>query len=209
MAEPLFSLPPLPYAYDALEPYLNASLLREHHDRQLARYVSQLNALITAHPQLSQWSLEQLTRDWTRLPDEIRVAVRNSAGGVYTHALYFNSLAQPNSTGASKDILSAIDRDFGSMPEFWRSFRFLALKQFGSGNLWLVADRNLRLHLTLLNWQDTPFPLMPLAVADLWEHAWYPQYASDKDAYVNALPALLNWASIGARYRALQAQNMT
>lgn len=203
MAAPLFPLPPLPYDDHALEPHLSAALLREHHDGQFARYTEQLNALISANPQLGQWSLEQMTRDWARLPDNIRVAVRNNAGGVYTHALYFNSLAQPKSAGIPKNILTAIDRDFGSLPDFWRSFRLLAHKQFGSGNLWLVADRNLRLHLTLLNWQDTPFPLMPLGVIDLWEHAWYPQYASDREKYLNTLPALLNWTNISARYQAL------
>lgn len=203
MAENQFTLPPLPYAYDALEPYLNSVVLHEHHDKHFAQYIDHLNQLIADNPKLGQWSLEQMTRDWARLPGDIRIDVRNNAGGVYNHALYFQSLTPPRDIGPDAMVLSAIDRDFGSLSDFWRTFRYLAMKQFGSGNLWLTADRNQRLHLNILNWQDTPFPLMPLAVIDLWEHAWYLQYASRKGDYVDAISPILNWQNISARYRAL------
>lgn len=198
-----FTLPPLPYAYNALEPYLNSAVLGPHHNELFAGYVERLNGLIEAHPKLGQWSLEQMTRDWMRLPDPIRVDVRNNAGGVYNHALYFQSLTPAGGGGPNDILISAIERDFGSLPDFWRAFRYLAMKQFGSGNIFLVADRRRRLQLHILNWQNTPFPLMPLAVVDLWEHAWWPQYGSHKDAYVDAVIPLLNWENIAARYNAL------
>jgi len=195
-----FALPPLPYDYDALLPELDAKTLHFHHDKHFAAYVETLNKLLSDRPEYQSWSLEMLCRNWCELPEGIRQDIRNNAGGVYNHDLYFKTMA-PLPPSIPNDILQqAIDRDFGNLPTLKSALRSAALGQFGSGWAWLVYDREGRLSVTKTANQDTPFPLIPLLCCDVWEHAYYLQYQNRRADYFEAWWRLINWPKVSEHY---------
>ena len=137
-----FTLPPLPYAYDALLPELDERTMHFHHDKHFNTYVENLNKLLQDHPQYHDWSLERLMQDWPELPEDIRQGVRNNAGGVYNHDLYFKTLHPAPASAPGPALQQAIDRDFGDLQGLKAAMRSAALGQFGSGWAWLVTDRD-------------------------------------------------------------------
>ena len=196
-----FSLPPLPYAYDALTPQLDQRTLHFHHDKHFAAYVDNLNKLLSDQPEYQSWSLEQLCWDWCQLPDDIRQGVRNNAGGVYNHDLYFKIMAPTPASTPSGDLAGAITRDFGDLQALKDAMKAAALGQFGSGWAWLVFDREGRLSVRKTANQDTPLPLCPLLACDVWEHAYYLQYQNRRAEYFENWWQLVDWPQLTETYR--------
>lgn len=198
-----FTLPPLPYAYDALAPDLDERTMHFHHDKHFAAYVDNLNKLLESRPEYQGWPLERLMQDWAELPEDIRQGVRNNAGGVYNHDLYFNTLRPLPAAAPGAVLQGAIDRDFGGMQELKSALRTAALGQFGSGWAWLVSDGDGRLSVRRTPNQDSPLPLMPLLGCDVWEHAYYLPYQNRRDEYFEAWWRLIDWPGVTRRYEEL------
>ena len=195
-----FSLPPLPYAYDALTPQLDQRTLRFHHDKHFAAYVDNLNKLLADQPEYQSWSLEQLCRDWCQLHDDIRQGVRNNAGGVYNHDLYFKTMTPTPASTPSGDLAGAITRDFGDLQSLKDTLKATALGVFGSGWAWLTYDREGRLSVQKTANQDTPLPLCPLLTCDVWEHAYYLDYQNRRMYALEALWFVVDWPFVQSRY---------
>lgn len=198
-----FSLPPLPYAYDALLPQIDEKTLHFHHDKHFAAYVENLNKLLADQPLYQNWTLEQLCRDWCQLPDEIRQGVRSNAGGVYNHDLYFQTMAPTPATSPSGPLADAIVWEFGDLPSLKAAMKAAALGQFGSGWAWLVCGKDRKLSVLKTANQDTPLPLHPLLCCDVWEHAYYLQYQNRRGDYFESWWQLIDWPRLSEVYAAL------
>lgn len=198
-----FALPPLPYAYDALAPELDARTLHFHHDKHFATYVENLNKLLQDTPDYQSWSLERLCQDWGSLPESIRQGVRNNAGGVYNHDLYFRTMAPKPATRPTGDLEKAIDRDFGGLEALQTALKTAALGQFGSGWAWLVSTPDGALSIQKTTNQDTPLPLVPLLACDVWEHAYYLDYQNRRGDYFDAWWRLIDWPQLSKIYEGL------
>lgn len=197
-----FTLPPLPFAYDALTPELDEKTMHFHHDKHFAAYVDNLNKLLEGHPDYQSWSLEKLCQDWPELPEDIRQGVRNNAGGVYNHDLYFKTLAPTPATAPEGALEGAVIREFGDLTKLKAAMKAAALGQFGSGWAWLAADRDGRLTVRKTANQDTPLPLCPLLCCDVWEHAYYLQYQNRRADYFDAWWLLVDWPRLSETYDA-------
>ena len=195
-----FTLPPLPFAYDALLPELDERTMHFHHDKHFAAYVDNLNKLLEPHPDYQSWSLEQLCQRWPELPEDIRQGVRNNAGGVYNHDLYFKTLAPTPATAPSDALAGAVARDFGDLSALKAAMKTAALGQFGSGWSWLVSDCDGRLSVQKTPNQDTPLPLCPLLCCDVWEHAYYLQYQNRRADYFESWWLLVDWPQVSQTY---------
>ncbi len=198
-----FTLPPLPYGYDALLPELDERTLHFHHDKHFNTYVDNLNALLEKHPDGQDWSLERLVQDWRHLPEDIRQGVRNNAGGVYNHDLYFKTMAPTPAASPTGALESAIQRDFGDLPALKSAMKTAALGQFGSGWAWLVSDCDGRLSVVKTPNQDAPLPLVPLTLVDVWEHAYYLQYQNRRGDYFESWWRLVDWPQLSETYEGL------
>jgi Fe-Mn family superoxide dismutase len=190
-----FTLPKLPYAFDALEPYIDAQTMEIHHGKHHNTYVTNLNKALEAHSGLQAKSIEDLVRDLNAVPEAIRTAVRNHGGGVWNHNLFWNVLAK-NAGGEPKGSLGAeIKKVFGSFEAFKEKFSQAAIGQFGSGWAWLGLDGNGKLHVGSTPNQDTPLSNghKPLLALDVWEHAYYLNYQNRRPDYVNAWWHIVNW----------------
>ena len=198
-----FTLPPLSYAYDALAPELDERTLHFHHDKHFAAYVDNLNELLKDRPEYHDWPLERLIQNWPALPEDIRQGVRNNAGGVYNHDLYFKTLRPGPASSPGGALLRAIDRDFGDLQGLKAALRTAALGQFGSGWAWLVTDGDGRLSVRKTPNQDTPLPLTPLLGCDVWEHAYYLPYQNRRGEYFEAWWRLVDWPELTRRYEEL------
>lgn len=197
-----FELKPLPYSYDSLEPYIGRSTLSFHHDKHLQTYVDNLNKALSGAPEFQGWSLEELIRRQEELPESIRTAVRNNAGGVYNHILYFDGMAPENTTEPSGKLKTAIEQTFGSLEAFESKLKEAALAQFGSGWAWLVTDSNGNLSIVKTPNQDTPLTLglCPILVVDVWEHAYYLDYQNRRADYFDNWYKLINWKEAEKNY---------
>ena len=195
-----FTLPPLPYGYDALLPELDERTMHFHHDKHFQTYVDNLNKLLESHPDLQDRSLEDLILNWTELPEDVRQGIRNNAGGVYNHDLYFRTMAPGPATVPQGPLDDAIVRDFGGLPELEKALKAAALGQFGSGWSWLVSDRDGNLSVRKSPNQDVPFPLIPLLLCDVWEHAYYLGYQNRRADYFDAWFRRINWPLVSAAY---------
>lgn len=195
-----FTLPPLPFAYDALVPELDEKTLLFHHDKHFAAYVDNLNKLLAQAPAYQGWSLEQLCMNWDKLPAGLRQGVRNNAGGVYAHDLYFRTLHATPVTSPGFLLRGSIERDFGGLLELKNALKAAAMGQFGSGWAWLVADEGGGLSVRKTPNQDTPLPLRPLLCCDVWEHAYYLLYQNRREEYVENWWRLIDWPPISQDY---------
>lgn len=198
-----FTLPPLPYGYDALLPELDERTLHFHHDKHFNTYVENLNALLEKHPDYQDWPLERLVQDWACLPEDIRQGVRNNAGGVYNHDLYFRTMAPTPATSPSGALEQAVNRDFGDLPGLKTAMKAAALGQFGSGWAWLVSDGDGRLSVQKTPNQDAPLPLIPLLPVDVWEHAYYLDYQNRRGDYFESWWRLIDWPQLSETYENL------
>lgn len=198
-----FVNPPLPYAYDALEPYIDTKTMYLHHDRHLQTYVDNLNSALKDYPELHNWSLEQLLYNVDKLPVAIRQIVKNNGGGVYNHIFYFSGMSNSETRANAGLLYNAIVRNFGSVERFYDEFRKQALSVFGSGYAWLVVDRNGKLEIVTSANQDMPIArnLCPVAGIDVWEHAYYLKHYNERAAYIDDWFHVANWEHAGELYK--------
>ncbi len=197
------SLPPLPYAPDALEPHIDAQTMNIHHGKHHQGYVNNLNAAIEKAPQLSTWSLDDLCRRVNEVPETVRTAVRNNAGGHWNHSLFWETMA-PNAGGEpSGDVGAAITSAFGSFASFREQFQTAGMGRFGSGWAWLVASNS---GLSIMSTPNQDNPLMEgrhaILGVDLWEHAYYLRYQNRRGDYLGAWWNVVNWDAAAKRYAA-------
>ena len=192
-----FSLPALPYAYDALEPFIDTQTMTIHHDKHHAAYVTNLNAALDKHPELAGWSLEDLLKKLSDVPEDIRSAVRNHGGGHWNHTQFWESMG-PNAGGAPTGKLAdAINAAFGSFDAFKAEFEKAANGRFGSGWVWLIQDGS-ELSITTTPYQDCPVSegKKVLLGNDLWEHAYYLKYQNRRPEYLAAWWNVVNWNKV-------------
>ena len=186
---------PLPYDYNALEPYIDEKTMQLHHDRHLATYINNLNLVLADHPRLQRLSLTQLITKAPRLPADIRTAVQNNAGGVYNHRFYFDGMLNSYIKEPIGELAGRINKSFGSLTGFEKAFKDAAMSVFGSGYAWLVLDRAKRLRIITTKNQDTPLTegLQPILNIDVWEHAYYLKHYNLRGDYVDDWFYVVNW----------------
>lgn len=195
-----YTLPDLPYAFDALEPYIDEETMHLHHDKHHNTYVTNLNAAIEKHPELGEKTIEELLSDMDAVPTDIKTAVRNNGGGHANHSFFWKIMA-PNAggepTGAIKE---AIDEAFGDFATFKEEFKRAAAGRFGSGWAWLVME-NGKLAITSTANQDSPLMegKTPILGLDVWEHAYYLKYKNVRPDYIEAFWNVVNWEEVNNR----------
>lgn len=197
-----FELPPLPYAFDALEPYIDRQTMELHHDKHHAAYVNNLNAALAEHPQYQSWTLEQLVTQYDQLPTEIATTVRNNAGGHLNHSIFW-FMMKPKGGGQPHDpLLADIITTFGSFQAFQEQFNKASKTVFGSGWAWLCFDKNKKLVISTTHNQDSPLKqgLQPLLGLDVWEHAYYLKYQNRRPEYIDAWWHVINWDYVQEQY---------
>ena len=198
-----FTLPPLPYAANALEPHIDAKTMEIHHGKHHQTYVTNLNAAIDKAPELKGKSIEQLLSGLSGVPEAVRTAVRNNGGGHWNHSLFWE-LMGPNAGGAPKGKLAdAINTAFGDFEKFKEQFGAAAAGRFGSGWVWLLNEGG-KLSITSSPNQDNPLmdgksPKSVLLGLDVWEHAYYLNYQNRRPDYVKAWWNVVNWAAVDKR----------
>lgn len=196
-----FTVPELPYAYDALEPFFDEATMHFHHDKHHATYVANLNAALEKHPEFFEKSIEELISGLNEVPEDIRTAVRNNGGGHINHSLFWNWLA-PNAGGpATYEIGDAIAAKFGNFENFKSEFKAAATGRFGSGWAWLVVDNGELKVVSTAN-QDNPLTdgQIPVLGLDVWEHAYYLKYHNVRPDYIEAFFNLINWDKVNELY---------
>jgi len=197
-----FELPPLPYAFNALEPHIDATTMEIHHDRHHKAYVDNANAALAG----TAWensTVEEVLTSLDQIPEDIRGAVRNNAGGHYNHSLFWEIMG-PGGGGAPGGALGAgIDSAFGSLDELKAKVNDAGVKRFGSGWTWLVVSGGALEVMSTPN-QDTPLSegKAPILGIDVWEHAYYLEYQNKRPAYLEAWWNVVNWDAVAARYAA-------
>lgn len=199
-----FELPDLPYAYDALEPYIDTQTMQLHHDKHHATYVTNLNGAIEKHPELGSKSLEDLLSDLTRIPEDIRMVVRNHGGGTHNHNLFWVMMSPKGGGEPKGDVARAIDSAFGSFSSFKEQFEKAAAGRFGSGWAWLNLKNDGSLVVTSTANQDSPLMegLTPILGIDVWEHAYYLKYQNRRPEYVSNWWNVVNWDEVARRFDA-------
>ncbi|MFA5134298.1 MAG: superoxide dismutase [Patescibacteria group bacterium] len=196
-----FKTPALPYAYDALEPYIDRETMMLHHDKHHVAYTAKFNAALGDDGVLLQKQPEDILRKLDSIPADIRTAVRNNGGGHVNHALFWEILSPDGGKPAGK-LKEALVRDFGSVDTFMQRFEEAATALFGSGWAWLTID-NGKLSVEQTSNQDTPLSAgrTPLLALDVWEHAYYLKYKNVRADYVKAFWNVVNWDAVSERYR--------
>ena len=187
-------------SFAPLAPELIEKVLYFHHDKHFAAYVDALNQLLERTPAYQSWPLWKLCLNWEELPDGLRQGVRNNAGGVFNHDLYFRTLHPLPVSAPDMALEGAVVRDFGGMAGLKEAMRKAALGQFGSGWAWLSADGEGHLAVQKTANQDTPLPLIPLLCCDVWEHAYYLQYQNRRADYFEAWWRLVDWPEVSRLY---------
>ncbi len=202
MNKQLHTLPILPYAYNALEPYIDEETMKIHHDKHHAAYVKNLNEALSKHEEFFEKSLEELLLNLNEIPEDIRTAVRNNAGGHVNHTMFWQIMS-PNSGGEpSGELAEEIKKHFGSFGEFQNKFNDAGLKRFGSGWVWLVKDKEGKLQVMSTTNQDNPITegYLPIMGNDVWEHAYYLKYRNMRADYLNAWWNVVNWQEVDNRF---------
>ncbi|HXJ58097.1 MAG TPA: superoxide dismutase [Verrucomicrobiae bacterium] len=196
-----FKLPALPYAFDALEPHLDAKTMEIHHDRHHQTYVTNLNKALAGQGALAEKSIEEIVRHLEDIPGNLRLAVRNNGGGHYNHTLFWQMMKNGGGGEPKGGLARAIDRRFGNFAGFKEEFTGAALKTFGSGWAWLVKDQN---ELSVVSTPNQDNPLTQgqkvLLGLDVWEHAYYLKYQNKRADYVNAFFNIINWDFVAERF---------
>jgi Fe-Mn family superoxide dismutase len=201
-AQKAHELPPLPYAYEALEPYIDTETMHLHHDKHHATYVNTLNTAIEKHPDLASKSAEDLLRNLNSVPEDIRTTVRNHGGGHVNHTMFWQIMgpkAGGQPTGALGD---EIRKTFGNFEDFKTKFNDAGAKQFGSGWVWLVRGNDSKLQIISTPNQDSPLlqGLWPIMGNDVWEHAYYLKYKNVRADYLKAWWNVVNWKEVEKRF---------
>ncbi|MGA0189040.1 MAG: superoxide dismutase [Candidatus Nanopelagicaceae bacterium] len=191
-----FTLPPLPYSYDALEPHIDEATMKLHHGKHHQAYVDKLNAAIAA----SEWeskSLDEIMVSLDKVPDKIKAAVRNNGGGHYNHSLFWQWMSPTGGGEPTGKVAEAINAKFGSFAKFKEEFEAAGMARFGSGWVWLIQDGS-ELSITTTPYQDCPVSegKKVLLGNDLWEHAYYLKYQNRRPEYLAAWWNVVNWNKV-------------
>ena len=191
-----FTLPPLPYSYDALEPHIDEATMKLHHGKHHQAYVDKLNAAIAA----SEWeskSLDEIMVSLDKVPDKIKAAVRNNGGGHYNHSLFWQWMSPTGGGEPTGKVAEAINSKFGSFAKFKEEFEAAGMSRFGSGWVWLIQDGS-ELSITTTPYQDCPVSegKKVLLGNDLWEHAYYLKYQNRRPEYLAAWWNVVNWNKV-------------
>ena len=198
-----FELPPLPYDYSALEPYIDTQTMQLHHDKHHQAYVTAVNNALKDQSQFASLPIEDLIRRLNEVPESIRTVVRNNGGGHINHTMFWQ-IMKPNGGGEPTGaIASAIQSAFGSFDAFKTAFNDAGVKRFGSGWAWLILDSSGKLQITSTANQDSPYMdgNYPVMGNDVWEHAYYLKYQNRRPDYLNAWWNVVNWDEISRRYQ--------
>ncbi len=197
----MFTLPDLPYAYNALEPFIDERTMQIHHDKHHAAYVKNLNDALVGQDALLALPVEELIRDLTKVPEALRTKVKNNAGGHANHSLFWQVMAPKAGGVPAGKVAQAIDAAFGSFTQFQEKFSAAGMGRFGSGWVWLVADGG---KLTLTDTPNQDSPVMegktPILTLDVWEHAYYLKYQNLRADYIKAWWNVVNWADVEKRF---------
>ncbi|HCS52554.1 MAG TPA: superoxide dismutase [Planctomycetaceae bacterium] len=196
-----YSLPELPYGYDALEPHIDTKTMEIHHTKHHQAYINKVNDALEGHSDLANKSIEDLMSDLSAVPESIRGAVRNNGGGHANHSLFW-TIMSPNGGGTpSGDLAAAIDKKFGSFDAFKTEFSNAAATRFGSGWAWLSVSNGELVVESTPN-QDTPLSEghTPICGLDVWEHAYYLNYQNRRQDYVSAFWNVVDWDAVAKRY---------
>ena len=195
-------VPPLPYAYDALEPHIDEQTMRIHHDKHHAAYVNNLNAALEKAPQLQQKSVDDLVRGINSVPEEIRTAVRNNGGGHVNHTMFWEIMGPGKGGAPTGRVGEAISSSFGSFDSFKEQFAKAGVGRFGSGWVWLI-DAGGKLVIESSANQDSPLMEGKKAILglDVWEHAYYLKYQNRRPDYITAWWNVVNWDEVNKRFK--------
>jgi superoxide dismutase, Fe-Mn family len=196
-----YTLPKLNYAYDALEPHIDAKTMEIHHTKHHQAYINNAVAALEKHPELLDKDPVDLLKDLNALPEDVRTALRNNVGGHVNHTLFWETLAPATGQTPSGALLDAINADFGSLDELKAKLDTAAKTRFGSGWAWLVVN-NGKLEVVSTANQDNPISdgLTPLLGIDVWEHAYYLNYQNRRPDYIQAWFEVINWDAVAANY---------
>lgn len=197
-----YKLPDLPYAYDALEPYIDEETMKLHHDKHHNTYVENTNKALEGHEELQDLSIEELITKLDEVPEDIRTTVRNNGGGHVNHSLFWEVLSPEGGGEPTGELADAINETFGSFDDFKTELETAATGQFGSGWGWLVVD-NGDLKVTNTPNQDSPLTdgQTPIFGVDVWEHAYYLNYQNVRPDYIKAVWSIVNWDEVAKRYQ--------
>ena len=191
---------PLSYGYDALEPIIDQKTMEIHHDKHYAGYVEKLNVALEKYPELLEKTTEELLKDLSIVPEEIRIIVKNNGGGAVNHEMFFELLKKD--APISGEIAEAINKKFGGFEEFKKQFSEVSAKFFGSGWSWLVVAGG-ELEISTTTGHETPISIgkQPVLVLDLWEHAYYLKYQNRRPEYIEAFFSAINWELVEEYYK--------
>lgn len=197
-----FEVPPLSYAYNALEPYIDEQTMKIHHDKHHQAYVDKLNAALDGNTEWRNKGIEDILKNVNSVPENIRTAVRNHGGGHYNHSLFWQMMAPKAGGKPSGDLGKTIDKDFGSFEEFKKQFSAAAVNRFGSGWAWLAFNDG-KLEVVSTANQDNPLSegKVPLLGIDVWEHSYYLKYQNRRAEYVEAFYNVVNWKKVDELYQ--------
>ena len=195
------TLPALPYAYDALEPHIDARTMEIHYTKHHQTYVDKLNAALEKHPELQEKTVEELVADLDLVPEDIRTAVRNHGGGHLNHSMFWEMMGPGAGGKPARELAAAIDAAFGSFDAFTKAFGDAAAARFGSGWAWLVKDGDALSVVSTAN-QDNPITdgKTPILGLDVWEHAYYLHYQNKRPDYIAAFWQVVNWKEVERRF---------
>ena len=193
-----FELPKLQYAYDALEPHIDAMTMEIHHSKHHAAYINNLNKALEPYIDLQTKELEELVKELTSLPESIRTAVQNNGGGHYNHTFFWKLLTPNSSKSPEGPLADTLKKEFGNFENFKMEFNKAAMGRFGSGWAWLIMDSNKNLSVVSTPNQDNPLMggFVPVLGLDVWEHAYYLKYQNKRPDYVTAWWSLVNWVEV-------------
>jgi superoxide dismutase, Fe-Mn family len=200
-----YELPPLPYDYAALEPFIDTETMKLHHDKHHQTYITNVNAALANHPNLAAKSVDDLLRGLATVPEDIRGVVRNNGGGHSNHSMFWTIMGPAKTSGVGGSptgaIADQINADFGNFEAFTKTFNETTAKQFGSGWGWLVFSEG-KLKVTTTANQDSPLSqgLYPILGNDVWEHAYYLKYQNKRPDYLAAWWNVVNWAEVNKRF---------
>jgi len=188
-------IPKLNYSFDALEPWIDAKTMEIHYGKHHQAYCDKLNSALEKHPELFEMKVEELLRDLSAVPEDIRTSVKNNGGGFVNHSFFWEILGKNSRLG--REILRRIELDFESFDNFKKLFSEAAVNRFGSGWVWLVWDKN-RLNILSTANQDSPLTehKVPLLCIDLWEHSYYIKYEWRRSEYIGAFFNVINWDKV-------------
>lgn len=199
-----FKVPALGYAYNALEPYIDALTMQIHHNKHHQAYVDNLNAALLNYPELQSVTLKDLLLTLEEIPEEIRTPVRNQGGGVYNHSMFWTIMSPQGGGEPQGEVATAIKNTFGSFDAFKSEFAAAAKKVFGSGWAWLCVDDKNQLSIIPTQNQDNPMTatVTPILCLDVWEHAYYLKYQNRRPDYISSWWEVVNWPQVELLYQA-------